>query len=259
MAVIFDERPESRSWSLAENRGTLEYNLIGTAGEAATEVDAAAIASANVSVFRNGAWLQDIILKPQGPGFWYVTCPYGPLPKMPGSIEITFRSTGGSEHIASSKSMVAKYGTGAPNTVIIGQDGAGAEITVPVQLRSYTFNFARGIVTESAMDYWETLTGIVNSVPWRNRPAGEVLFLGAEGKTTISADSNSSVTFNMAMSRNKTGQTIGSITGIAKQGQDLIDIHTKTVVVAGQDVQKEKFVYIQRVYDRANFLTVLGF
>ena len=63
----------------------------------------------------------------------------------------------------------------------------------------------------------------------------------------------------MAMSRNKTGQTIGSITGIAKQGHDLIDIHTKTTVVSGQDVQKEKFVYIQRVYDRLPFFTYLGF
>lgn len=257
--IIFDERLESRSWGVAKNEGTLEYNLIATAGEANTEVQAAVIASANVSAFRSGAWLQDIILKPQGPGLWYVTCPYGPLPKMPGSIEITFRTTGGSVHIVSSKSMVAKYGTGAPDTVIIGQDGAGAEITVPVQLRSYTFNFAKGIVTEAAMDYWEDLTGIVNSVAWHNRPAGEVLFLGAEGKTTISADSNSSVTFNTAMSRNKTGVTIGSISGIAKQGQDLIDIHTKTVVVSGQDVQQEKFVYIQRVYDRAAFAAVLGF
>jgi hypothetical protein len=40
---------------------------------------------------------------------------------------------------------------------------------------------------------------------------------------------------------------------------DLIDIHTKTVVVAGQEVQKEKFVYIQRVYERAAFFTVFGF
>ena len=73
------------------------------------------------------------------------------------------------------------------------------------------------------------------------------------------ADSNSSVNFHFAMSRNKTGQTIGSIADIAKQGHDLIDIHTSTVVVASQDVQKEKFVYIQRVYDRLDFLTFLGF
>ena len=259
MSIIYDERPESRSWAAAKNEGILEYNLIGTAGEFPDEVSAINYVYAVQSVFYSGAWLQDIAVKPQGPSFWYVTCPYGPLPKQPGSIEVSFRTTGGTVHVVSSKSMVAKYGTGAPDTVIIGQDGAGAEITVPVQLRSYTFNFAKGIVTEAAMDYWEDLTGIVNSAAWHNRPAGEVLFLGAEGKTTISADSSSSVTFNTAMSRNKTGITIGSITSIAKQGQDLIDIHTKTVVVAGQDVQQEKFIYVQRVYDRLPFATYLGF
>jgi hypothetical protein len=178
---------------------------------------------------------------------------------MPGSIEIHSRTTGGTVHIASSRSMVAKYGAGAPDTVIIGQDGAGADITVPVQMRSYTFNFAKGIVTESAMDYWEDLVGLVNNATWHNRPAGEVLFLGYDCKTTISADSSSAVTFDFAMSRNKTGLTIGAIAGIAKDGQDLIDIHTKTVVVAGQEVQKEKFVYIQRVYERANFFSIFGF
>ena len=259
MAIIFDERPESRSWTVAKGEGVREYNLIGSAGEFPDEVTAYAYVSSVVPIFWNYAWIQDVQLRPQGPSFWYVTVPYGPLPKWPGSIQIRSRSTGGTVHITSSRSMVAKYGTGAPDTVIIGQDGAGADITVPVQMRSYTFNFARGIVTEALMDYWEDLTGVVNSATWHNRPAGEVLFLGVDCQTTISADSNSSVTFDFAMSRNKTGQTIGSITGIAKDGQDLIDIHTKTVVASGQDVQQEKYVYIQRVYERLNFATYLGF
>ena len=259
MSIIYDERPESRSWAAKNNEGILEYNLIGTAGEFPDEVSAINYVYAVQSVFYSGAWLQDIAVKPQGPSFWYVTCPYGPLPKQPGSIEISFRTTGGTVHVVSSKSMVAKYGTASRNRTIIGQDGAGAEITVPVQLRSYTFNFAKGIVTEAAMDYWEDLTGIVNSIAWHNRPAGEVLFLGASGKTTISADSNSSVTFEMAMSRNKTGITIGAITGVVKQGQDLIDIHVKTVVDTGEDVPEAKAVYIQRVYDRAPFAAALGF
>lgn len=259
MSVIFDQRPESLAWSVAKNEGVVEYNLIGTAGEFPDEAAAAAYVYAVVPVFRNYAWIQDIQLKPQGPSFWHVSCPYGPLPKWPGSYEIHSRTTGGTVHISAANSMVAKHGTGAPDTVIIGQDGAGAEIVVPVQMRSYTFNFGRGIVTEFAMDYWESLVGLVNSATWHNRPAGEVLYLGHDCKTTISADPTSSVTFDFALSRNKTGITIGSISGIAKQGHDLIDIHTKTVVIAGQDVQQEKYVYIQRVYERANFFSIFGF
>lgn len=259
MAIIFDQRPESGASSIVKREVVHEYNLIGTAGEFPTEAAAMSYVNSVIPIFYEGAWIQDIQVKPQGPSFFYVTIPYGPLPKWPGSISIESRTTGGNVHIASSRGMVAKYGTGAPDTVIIGQDGGGADIVVPVQMRSYTFNFAQGIVSELLMDYWEDLTGIVNSAGWHNRPAGEVLFLGYNCKTTISADSNSSVTFDFAMSRNKTGQTIGSITGIAKDGQDLIDIHTKTVVVSGQDVQKEKYVYIQRVYERLNFAAYLGF
>jgi len=259
MAVIFDETPESGAWKIGKGTGTLEYNLIGSNNEFPTDVAASAYLVTVVPVYYYGAWLQDIDLKPQGNGLFHVTASYGPLPEWSGSIKIGFRTTGGTVHISASRSMVAKYGTGAPDTVIIGQDGAGAEITVPVQMRSYTFNFDAGIVTEAAMDYWEALTGVVNSNTWHNRPGGEVLFLGAEGDTTISADSKSSVTFQFAMSRNKVNETIGSISGIAKQGHDLIDIHTKTEVVSSQDVQTEKFVYIQRVYERLNFATFLGF
>jgi hypothetical protein len=255
MPIIFDERPESRSWNLAKGEGVLEYQLIGIHDDA----DAAAYAYARVPIYFRGAWLQDIQLKPQGNQLWYVTCPYGPLPKMPGSIEINSRTTGGTVHIAASKSMVSKYGTGAPDTVIIGQDGGGAEITVPLQMRSYTFNFGRGLVTEALMDYWEDLVGLVNNAPWHNRPAGEVLFLGHDAKTTLSADPASAVSFDFAMTRNRTAFTIGNIVGINKQGHDLIDVHTKTVAIAGQDVQQEKFVYIQRVYDRANYTAIFGF
>lgn len=258
--ITFDERPESRSVnSYAKGEHVREYQLLATAGEAPDEQSAVAIAAANVPIFAGYAWLQDIVVKPVGPGFWYITAPYGPLPKLPGSIQIRSRTTGGTVHIVSSREMVAKYGTGAPDTTVIGQDGAGAEITVPVQMRSYTYNFPRGVVTEALMDYWEDLTGIVNSATWHNRPAGEVLFLGTDSQTTISADSNSSVTFEFAMSRNQSGLTIGAITGVAKQGHDLIDIHTKTAVVSGQNVQQEKFIYIQRVYERKNFTTYLGF
>lgn len=262
MTVIFDQKPESGSWNLAKGEGVHEYQLIGTESEFSTDVAAAAYLYSAVPLFSGGAWLQDIQIKPQGNGLYYVTCPYGPLPRFPGesgTIKISFRTTGGSVHISASRDMVHKYGTDVPDTVIIGQDGSGADITVPVQMRSYTFNFPKGIVTEAAMDYWENLTGVVNSTAWHGRDAGEVLFLGAEGDTTIGADANSSVTFQFAMSRNKTGQTIGSLSGIAKDGHDLIDIHTKTVVIDSQDVQKEKYVYIQRVYERLNFAAYLGF
>ena len=260
MAIIFDQTAESGSWNLAKNEIIHEYQLIGTENEFPDNVAAATYLNFSAPIVYEGAWLQDIQFEPQGNGLFYVTLPYGPLPRFPSNtFRLNFRTTGGTVHISASRAMVAKYGTFAQDTVIIGQDGSGADITVPAQMRSYTFNYESGIVTEAAMDYWEDLTGVVNSVGWHNRPAGEVLFLGAEGDTTALAESNSSVTFHFAMSRNKTNQTIGLITGIVKDGHDLIDIHTKTKVLNSQDVQTEKYVYVQRVYERLNFANYLGF
>ena len=261
MAIIFDHKPESGTASLAKGEVVHEYQLIGTASEFPDEEAAAIWLNVNVPLFFSGVWLQDIQIKPQGNGLFFVTCPYGPLPEWPGSstFALNFRTTGGTVHIGASLGMVAKYGPNAPGTVIIGQDGSGADITVPAQMRSYKFTYEAGVVTEAAMDYWEDITGMVNLVTWRNRPPGEVLFLGAEGDTTEAADGPASVTFNFAMNRNVTGQTIGSISGIEKQGHDLIDIHTKTEVIDAQDVQAEKFIYVQRVYDRLSFIDYLGF
>lgn len=267
MTIIFEKKPESGAWNLARNEVIHEYTLLGTDGEFPDEVAVAVWLDSNVPLLVEGAWIQDIQIEPQGPGFFYVTLPYGPLPKLSGfgaPLRINFRTTGGTVHISASRGMIAKYDTApvgppAKETVIIGENGSGAEITVPTQMRSYTFNFRSGNVNEALMDYWEDLTGAVNLIPWRGRPAGEVLFLGAEGDTTVAAGSNSSVTFHFAMNRNAINQTIGDISGIAKQGHDLIDIRTMTNVIDGQDVQKEKFVYIQRVYNRLDFKTYLGF
>ena len=263
MAIIFDHKPESGAATLGKGEIVHEYQLIGTAGEFPDEEAAAIWLNVNVPLFFSGAWLQNIQLKPQGNGLFFVTAPYGPLPQQPGSpFALNFRTTGGTVHITSSGAMVAKYDTGnpaAPSTTVIGQDGSGADITVPTQMRSYKFTYEAGIVTEAAMDYWEEITGMVNRLTWHGRPPGEVLFLGAEGDTTESADGPASVTFNFAMNRNKTNGTIGVITGVDKQGHDLIDIHTKTVVINAQDVQAEKFVYVQRVYDRLSFIDYLGF
>jgi len=260
MAVMFDHKPESGAASLAKGEVVHEYQLIGTSGEFPDEEAAAFWLKLNTPLFFSGAWLQDIQIKPQGNGLFFVTCPYGPLPKMPGSsFQLNFRTTGGTVHIGASLGMVAKYGANAPATVIIGQDGSGADITVPTQMRSYKFTYEAGVVTEAAMDYLEDLTGMVNLVTWHGRPPGEVLFLGAEGDTTEAADGPASITFNFAMNRNVTDQKIGSLAGIDKQGHDLIDIHTKTEVIDAQDVQAEKYVYIQRVYERLNFIDYLGF
>ena len=265
MAIIFDHKPESGAATLGKGEITHEYQLIGTAGEFPDEEAAAIWLNVNVPLFFSGAWLQTIQINPQGNGLFYVTCPYGPLPEWPGSpFALNFRTTGGTVHVTSSIDMVAKYDTGNPPTpdgpnTVIGQDGGGADITVPTQMRSYKFTYEAGVVTEAAMDYWEDLTGHVNLLTWHGRPPGEVLFLGAEGDTTEAATGPASVTFNFAMNRNVTNQTIGVITGVEKQGHDLIDIHTMVDAVNGVEVQKEKYIYVQRMYERLSFIDYLGF
>ena len=108
------------------------------------------------------------------------------------------------------------------------------------------------------------LTGKVNNAAFRGLAAGECLFLGASGtlhgtESTsgggTSEDGDWEITYRFAASPNKTGITIGSITGIAKKGWEYLwvryaDVEDTTAMVI---VKKPVSVYVEKVYDDGDF------
>ena len=170
---------------------------------------------------------------------------------------------GGTQHVLASLSTVAAYGTGTStddNGKLIGvtKDGVdGVDTTVPVFAFSITKVFAASEVGATYVAKVFALTGKTNNAAWKGFAAGEVLFLGASGSPR--GNNEVEITFKFAGSPNKTGLSVGSITGIAKKGWEYMWVRYAPAKLGTLKVmgQKPVAVYIEKVYDEGTY-TDLG-
>jgi len=162
---------------------------------------------------------QKVNLDPVGGGVWNVTLPYGvgdtPITGAPGAPagpggtppppppaptadqalgpEWSFDTTGGTAHAtqrypsptAGRYAILRSDLPGDPpatnGAIGLDNDGKvnGVDITVPNQRFTYTTKFP--VITHGYLQVIERLTGSVNSQPYLNRAARELLFMGASG------------------------------------------------------------------------------
>jgi len=186
--------------------------------------------------------------------------------KTTGETVLTFDTTGGTQHIIHSKGTTG-YPTNAINmNGLIGNTGnsiEGVTITVPAFAFTVTKFFAAGSVTQSFIAGLYNLTGQVNNASWNPTVDGlsilfardEVLFLGASGSKRPIGDVE--IAEHFAGSPNVTNLTVGTVTGITKNGWDYLwvrahqkDGGTGSNAVVAYDSQ---FVYIETVYDEGDF------
>ncbi|MBL8747065.1 MAG: hypothetical protein JNK58_12015, partial [Phycisphaerae bacterium] len=100
------------------------------------------------------------------------------------------------------------------------------------------------------------LTGKVNSDPFREFQAGEVLFLGASGsKREASGGEDWEITFRFAASPNRTGIVVGPITGISKKGWEYLWVRYEDAEDAAAQaiVKRPVGAYVERVYSEGAF------
>lgn len=226
-----------------------------------------------------GLFRQGMKQENRGGDLYYFEVEFGPVPILdPGKWSFSFDTTGGTIHRRYSRECMDAYlPAGSPlvaaeqkkNSAIgfhpnTGQID-GTDVVIPVAKRTYTYKHPRGVVTESYADLLEVLTGIVNANPWHNRPAGEVLFLGAQGTTTVSGDAECTLAYQFAMSKNVTGASYGvagwdEILNIDKDGHHFLDVVFEDVA-GGDDHpnQKIQVIKIHRMYEELDFFTYLGF
>lgn len=128
---------------------------------------------------------------------------------------------------------------------------------MPVYNFSETHYLDDWLVTDAYKAILFALTGKVNAAPWHGFAAGEVLFLGASGSKRSNGDWE--ITFRFAASPNVSGLTVGSITGISKEGWHYMWVRYADTEDAGSKsvVKKPVAVYIERVYDYGDF-SLLG-
>lgn len=262
MPFSFEEVPDSRESTTEPPSITFKYRASGEVSDSDVRVYAAAATPAIVfDPFGNKLYRQDIACSPAGHKLFIVTIPYGPKAKEQGELSWSFSTTGGTLTVRAAKEHIATYAAGGnPHKGLIGvtRDGQveGCEMVIPALKMTYTFKHTLGVITEAHARLLASYTGMVNSTAFRGFPAGEMLFLGANGSD--GTDAEASVTYEFAASQNIVGLTIGAIAGIAKKGHEYLWIEYTDAVEGNAFAVQPAAVHIERVYNTLDFATAFG-
>jgi hypothetical protein len=208
----------------------------------------------------------DVRVKRSAYNQWDVEVPYGTRRNETGEWTWDFDTTGGTIHITQAKQEVARYPAAtAPNQLgsiaVDGDEVKGTEIVVPAMKVNVQYRHPLGMITLAQAKFLSNITGTVNSDNFLTFAPGEVLFLGARGSDGTQAEAV--VNYQFAMAANVTGQTIGSIAGVAKKGWEVAWIRYQDTITEADSVDQPtrvaKYVYVDRVYDTIAMAAALGF
>ena len=192
-----------------------------------------------------------------GEQVWEATVLYSSLdPQQAEEGEFSFDTTGGTTRTIQALAQERYGGDPAPNVgLLIGatKDGVeGVDVTIPAYAWTETWKFDFAQVNTAFRRNIYLLTGATNDAPFRDFATGEVLFFGATGSRR---GEKFDVTYKFAASPNVTGLTMGSITGIRKDGWDYLWARFVDEFDSTANVTRKKPVgaYVARVYGRRSF------
>ena len=259
------EKIDSREWTTGDKPTvTMQYILDGTADD----LTAKSLLLSSTPTSYDGLVRDECTLEPifvdtvTGVGKWdcrvrYVKPEYTP-PEV-GESSFAFDTGGGTQHTTQSITTVSRYAASGTAPDFGGAIGVthdnveGVDITVPIYNFSETHYLDDSFVTSAYRGTLFNLTGKVNNGPFKGLAAGECLFLGASGAKRGEEDWE--ITYRFAASPNRTNISVGSITGIAKWGWEYMWVRYADEEDTGSNtlVKKPAAVYIEKVYDLANF------
>lgn len=182
----------------------------------------------------------------------------------------SFDTTGGTQHITQSRAPFLnsfnfpywekRYPDDAPNckgAIGVDENGVnGVDIVVPQLQWTESYDVPSDYVTDNYIRKVAGLTGTVNLNKFRGFETGEVLFTGCTGShewDTQKGDGPWSLAFKFIASPNVNNQTIGDITGIAKNGHDYLWVRYESKTDGNALIKSPSAVYLNRVYEYKNF------
>lgn len=214
----------------------------------------------------DGIPLQNAQVEQIAPLIWEGTANYGLQQQQPpqaGQSVFNFDTSGGTQHISQALQNIANHapsGETAPDykgAIGVTFDSVeGVDITVPVYTFSETHYLAASAVDNAYKATLYFLTGKVNSGGFKGTAAGECLFLGATGtRRGTSSEDDWEINYRFAASPNRSGITIGTITGINKKGWEYLWVRYEDVedTAAKVLVKRPASVHVERVYESGDF------
>jgi hypothetical protein len=253
MAGWIDEDYLSRSFTLGKQAvRELIYHIFDTDDE---DEAANLVRSVAPGIYK-GLSIDSINADPEGGGKWKGYARYA---NSATGNEYTFETGGGTQKITQSLGTTiyaGPYGEAPDFSGAIGVNGdsvEGVDVTVPAFEFTETHYFDDAIVTDSYKTTLFQLTGKINNATFKNRAAGEVLFLGASGSKR--GDEKWGITYRFACSPNAASLSVGGISGIAKRGWDYLWIRYDDFpdMFAFALVKRPVAAYVERVYQEGNF------
>jgi len=268
MPITCTENIDSRQYT-EDQSAELVYSIRGTADEDAALSSLKATAPDTFhGLVRQPVTVEPVHVDTTNPDkcIWTGTVNYAPFeyqePPETGDSSFSFDTGGGTQHITQSLSTVHRYAASGTAPDFKGAIGVthdnveGVDITVPVYNFSETHYLSAATVTTAYKGTLFQLTGKVNSGSFRGLAAGECLFLGASGsRRGTGPDDDWEITFRFAGSPNRTGITVGPISGIAKKGWEYLWVRYADAEDTGSNtlVKQPIAAYVEKVYEDGNF------
>jgi hypothetical protein len=132
----------------------------------------------------------------------------------------------------------------------------GIDIITPQLQWQEQYDVPNAYITAAYVRGLAGLTGTTNNAAFRGFEAGEVLFVGCSGSQEWDNEKGSgpwSLSYRFIASKNVTGQTIGSISGIEKKGHEYLWVRYEDAVSGSSLLKQPKAVYVSKVYKDADF------
>ena len=210
----------------------------------------------------DGLYLRNLAYENAGPESWRFTASYDSQTPNVGGYTVNVDTTGArlTQTYSHAQTKFPATGETLPDAggAVDLQDGApkGAERILPALAINVRAKIATEYIGASPMAYAKVIAGLTGT--YNNASAfggefaaGELLFAGATGDII---STNPQLTFTFLASKNVTGLTIGTITGIDKLGHDYISFSYKPV----KDPTTKLFTtavrgaYVDRIYGPAD-------